>query len=411
MTEDSDTDKKQGKKKAAAALTPAEQEIRALVELCRAGKLFAVQDWIAAGKPVNPPPSERKGVRPQTPLDVAIDRGFHSLIAVLLKAGADIQRDKWNGPMDRALEMRRLDIIQLLVEHGFDPTTIRMGAVFGTWDPEIMEFFIEKGADLETDFPLAEAFRHRIRTALRIFKQYRDRFPHFQQQANMALRHHCREGDLKWVSLMLWAGADPYERGSDRSDDDNGADEGISALEFAALYNHFEVFTLRGVRLNPEHPALREVLKFSADSENGLPLAEKLLKLGVNPNDQENGGCSAIQYYLQRISFVIRWNGFGQFDRPDRNIDDPDCREKLKGIHVLAKSGARWCPKDPTEIADARKSLLKMTPDYTLEFIWIMAKYKAACKEDIVELVRTPSMKRHLSKQNTRLQELLNPFG
>ena len=410
MIEASDTDKKQRNKKAQDLLSPAEQEIRALVELCRAGKLFAVQDWIAAGKPVNPPPSERKGIRPQTPLDVGIDRGFHSLIEVLLKAGADIQRDKWNGPMDRALGMRRLDIIQLLVEHGYDPTAIRMDAVFGTWDPDIMEFFIEKGADLEDGFPLAEALCHRTRTALRIFKQYRDRFPHFQKQANVALRHHCRQGDLKWVSLMLWAGADPYESGSDRCDDDDD-DTGISALEFAALYSHFEVFNLRGVKLNPEHPALYRVLRYSADSEEGLPLAEKLLNLGVKPNDQENGGCSAIQYYLERMSFVLRWNSFGQFDRPDRNIDVSDSREKMKGIHVLAKSGARWCPQDAREIADARRSLLKMIPDYSLEFVWIMAKYKSASKADIAELVRTPSMKRHLAKLNTRLQELLQAFS
>ena len=57
-------------------------EIRPLVELCRAGKLFAVQEWIRQGKPVNPPPPKRKGVRSQTPLEVAIDRGFHSLVEV-----------------------------------------------------------------------------------------------------------------------------------------------------------------------------------------------------------------------------------------------------------------------------------------------------------------------------------------
>jgi hypothetical protein len=32
------------------------EEISPLADLCRAGKLFEVQDWIANGKPVNPPP-------------------------------------------------------------------------------------------------------------------------------------------------------------------------------------------------------------------------------------------------------------------------------------------------------------------------------------------------------------------
>ena len=57
--------------------------------MCKAGKVFEVQDWIAAGKPINPPPPE-KGIRRKRPLEVAIDRGIHSLVQVLLEAGADI---------------------------------------------------------------------------------------------------------------------------------------------------------------------------------------------------------------------------------------------------------------------------------------------------------------------------------
>ena len=32
-------------------------EIKPLIDLCKAGKLFDVQEWITSGKPVNPPPS------------------------------------------------------------------------------------------------------------------------------------------------------------------------------------------------------------------------------------------------------------------------------------------------------------------------------------------------------------------
>ena len=37
------------------------------------------------------------------------------------------------------------------------------------------------------------------------------------------------------------------------------------------------------------------VLGWAVGEEEGLPLAEKLLKQGVNPNHQKNGGSSAIQ--------------------------------------------------------------------------------------------------------------------
>jgi len=31
-------------------------EIKPLIDLCKAGRLFDVQDWITDGKPINPPP-------------------------------------------------------------------------------------------------------------------------------------------------------------------------------------------------------------------------------------------------------------------------------------------------------------------------------------------------------------------
>ena len=32
------------------------ESIEPLVEMCKTGKLFDVQEWVAAGNPVNPPP-------------------------------------------------------------------------------------------------------------------------------------------------------------------------------------------------------------------------------------------------------------------------------------------------------------------------------------------------------------------
>ena len=48
-------------------------DIKPLIELCKAGKLFDVQAWIAAGKPVNSPPPPDKGARRKCLLQVAVD--------------------------------------------------------------------------------------------------------------------------------------------------------------------------------------------------------------------------------------------------------------------------------------------------------------------------------------------------
>src|SRR3954451_7815997 len=109
---------------------PDKATIAPLIELCKAGRLFDVQQWIAQGKPVNPPPIPPKGARTKSPLEFAIERGFHSMVQVLLEGGAVQEPSGYDSPMNRALKARRLDMVQLLVEHGFDPKTVDMNEVF-----------------------------------------------------------------------------------------------------------------------------------------------------------------------------------------------------------------------------------------------------------------------------------------
>jgi len=61
------------------------EEIKPLIDLCRAGRLFEVQAWIADGKPINSPPPPPKRARKNCPLQVSIEKGFHSLVQVLLE--------------------------------------------------------------------------------------------------------------------------------------------------------------------------------------------------------------------------------------------------------------------------------------------------------------------------------------
>ncbi len=48
-----------------------------------------------------------------------------------------------------------------------------------------------------------------------------EEFAQDQEQADRALRHFCFEGDLKWVSLLMWAGADPRSAGPMFDDDED----------------------------------------------------------------------------------------------------------------------------------------------------------------------------------------------
>ncbi len=48
----------------------------------------------------------------------------------------------------------------------------------------------------------------------------------------------------------------------------------------------------------------------------------------------------------------------------------------MKAVHLLARNGAKWIPEDRSELNAVRQSLAKLVPDYTVEFVWIMHKYR-----------------------------------
>ena len=377
-------------------------EIRPLIELCKAGKLFEVEDWIAAGKPVNPPPPPPKKSRPRTPLQYALDAGFHSLVQVLLEGGAEIESSYRYCSLGHAVGLRRLDLARLLVEHGADVKAVALYDVFHSWQPEMVEYFIEQGADLETGNPLAQAFCSKIFPALRVFKRYQERVPGLQEQANIALRYHCREGNAKWIALMLWAGADPYAKGPDDPEGAPDPEGDHCALENAAFYGHGEVFGMKRIRLDPTHRHAYDLVRSACYAESAEILA-KLLKLGFPVNDQANGGSSLIELLL----IGMAWSFYPYMTDRDRNVDHPRAREKTKMLHLLVKHGARWIPDEHSNLRRIRRELCRLSADYALELVWMMSKY-GGCQRPVIEsLLRTPAIRAHLALHMSRVDELV----
>jgi hypothetical protein len=243
---------------------------------------------------------------------------------------------------------------------------------------------------------------------LGVFKRNKNRFPGFQDQVNMALRHHCKEGNRKWVSLLLWAGADPFAKGPDSPDEDSDPEEDLCALEYAALYKHFDIFKLKNIRTSPDHHIAGELLENARRADKADCLVE-LLDKGFNPAEQKDLGSSPIQTCIQYLQWSFGYDCFTR-ERNSKHIDTSRSRETLKMIHILAKHGAEWKPTERYQINDARRSLLKMSVDYTVEIVWIMAKYDGCSRDTIEQLLRTPTIRRDVAKHQPRIQELLKEF-
>lgn len=377
-------------------------EIKPLLALCKAGKLFEVQDWISSGEPVLLP-KKTLGTRWKGPLEHAIESGFYSLVLVLLEGGACTIEYEYDS-LDHAIEMKRLDIVRLLFEFNADIETVDIAWTFGTGNAPIAKFLIQKGADVETNCPLAQAMIGGHKAALTIYEKLSKRNKNLKRQINIALRYYCVKGDLEWISLLLKAGANPYEEGIIKPTENDDSHFEFCALELAILNKHHEIFKLKSLKLRPKLEKNYEIMSsacFNAD----LDMMRLLMEKGI---DLDIMGTTFVQELLEHAGYLCgykkrRITCWGAY-----YFDFEETREIIRKIHFLARQGFRWEPEGKNDIDRVRRSFLKLSPDYIVEFVWIMTGYKTCNIEDLKALVQPKSIKTMLNKPTqNRIKKLL----
>ena len=360
-----------------------------LLHLCRTGRLYAIEKWIASGKSLHLPIECKK-----TALEVSLETGFHSLVELIARHECD-QATK-DAALRCAVERAHFDFVQLLFEHGADLNSVPLVRVLHSWNPQLIRFFLAQGADPVTGAPFAQAFGAKIRNALGPFLECK-REHQLQEQTDCALRHFCSEGNLKWVSLLMWAGANPRTRGAALGDEHTDDSECFTtALEQACYAENVGVLK----RLKPE--AGRDDL--TPLGQRAAVLARKdnvnyLLELGANPNDKENGGSSALDSWLTHFSFETF--NFHRHQRARYEVS-----RTLGCIETLVEHGAQWKPESSREMNGVRRSLYECEPAVTIEVLQLLLKNNACSRDTIHELVRSPRMKQHLASQGWHLARL-----
>jgi hypothetical protein len=314
-------------------------DLKKLCSLCRAGKLFAVQEWIKTGRRFQMP----AGNFSTSPLRMSIGRGFHSLVEVLLQAG--ISQDEKDDALALAVSERDVDLVELLAQYGADVRSIETDEVFWSRSPQIIRWFLDHEMDLETNQAIAKAFRDKQREFLGIYMGLRDRVPSARKQAAMALRHHAEDGNLKWVSLLLWAGADPRlrvlhidDRGWDEPDEE-------TALNAAILYGRVEI--VEKMEVKPERDNVTALL----DQHFIYPkpeLIELLLSKGAD-----------MAHVSQPIESVI--SSFCWSQDPTFSLNPTRAEEALRCMELLGANGLRWAPTDGWRITRLRKTLSRIS--------------------------------------------------
>lgn len=370
-----------------------ETDAKHLLRLCKLGRLFEVQSWVAAGRSISVPPGLRT-----TPLKVALDTGFHSLVELLVRN--ETSQEVKDRSLRQSVSLKRLDLIELLVAHGADTKSVAFSEVLQIWDPTIIRFFLDHGADFITGSPFAFAFGERIRTAIGSWKECREKYPkadrQLQEQADRALRHFCFEEDLKWVSLLMWAGANPRSTGPTLDEGDE-LDESTYTTAFEAGAYAKDVLILKRLKPDAKRDDIDKLLTDAA-TFGRVDTVRYLLELGARPNDKSNGGSTALDeclfISLHSESFRYRdssgWYGYSS--KPSKY----SVSQTLDTVQLLLEQDAQWRPDSSRELAAVRRNLFECDPDVTLELVEKLVKHAACTPETIRELLQTTAMRKHL---------------
>ena len=150
------------------------EDLKQLVEFIERGQLFAVQEWIKAGKRLRAPDVAKGDA---VALLTAVAAGFHSLVEELLRAG-DWSATVLANCLDRARSRKRYDIADLLLNHGAQGKQRDFQTCCAELDLGMMERHLRAGTDPNRDNDFAKALSSiKARPLLRFYRQFRSGVP------------------------------------------------------------------------------------------------------------------------------------------------------------------------------------------------------------------------------------------
>lgn len=344
-----------------------------LKSLCKFGRLFEAERLL-----------EQKGTarlrktKKWPPLFVAVDRGFHSLVELLLRydhAQWDLEKS-YAG----ALRRGRLDLAGLILRSPWWSAEIDPVEALKTGDTELVCSLMESGTDFTKRPIVKEAAKVAARGTIECLKAAKIPIEVVEDQLYEAMIHHAEQGHMKSLVHLLKAGLNPHRQVACYPDDEHDT---MSAVDAAIHCGKPAI--LRMLKPSPEKDD-PESLMGSAIFMGDRRMLHVLLDSGFPLNCQKNGGSPTLHEVLKDAGlFQIRPNF-----RSSRPYDWLRFRADVEWLIDL---GARWAGRDREDYRHIRDSLIGMGEAGSKEIIGMMLDGKAITETGLQEILKTPRMR------------------
>lgn len=331
-----------------------------------------------------------------SPLLRAVETGFHSMVEVVLKCGR-WGKEPLNRALSSALEIKRWDLAELIMDQGASLSEVDFGEVCRTVKPELMEKALRGGADPAARNTFAFALNEiKARPLLRFIRELKDEYPVLCIQASLALIEAVQNKKARWAALLKWAGADPYMMVpyelTEEEWNPEDSDFGTTAAEHACVIGDFELFKALNLRPTPEQA--KDLLKssaFSCSLEIMKEIMRHIPKKCINCGDPPT--CAALEHLLKY--FPNTSDSYYRYSRSEEQV--VECME------FLLDRDARWNPS-PEDVADLRRSLIRLSSRSISKALRpIVYTPEAASPEMLKELCRTPKIRSKISASDRDL--------
>lgn len=350
-------------------------DVEELHLLCKQGRLYEVERWIAEGRPLQLAGETSHGRRRRTTLEIALRQQHQALVLLLLCNGYDLGLES-SSPLDQALELRRSDLVELLLTWGADPHEVDREKLFDSYDTALFERFYALGVDLTRRHALAEALAYHTsnKPLFGFAKRHREHDAALQRELNMALAHHAYEGNEKGALLCLWAGADPHApalsvKYSDYDDPEEDDEEpsGGSAVSGACFSGH--VGLLERFQPDPARDDFERLFQWAHDAAVVDVLARHAMPVDVTGA-------------VKQLIWSSSWPWTGQ--------DSPGALRRLFEL------GMRWTEVTPEELREIRRLLLQ-TRDFAFDaIVWALGTGDYVAADIRRELARTSAFQKRM---------------